>query len=150
MTLARFGVIDTSLMSKSNGFGVGAITLLNAACTHLTLSAGNPSCLATAKATADSKPLPLAGLLSTNHGSNAGLSVATVKVPPGCVVRVAGEQSGAALVEPVAGVELPVVADPPPPPSPVLLAAQPAASAAGAAGERIPRRPSTDHSRGPA
>ena len=40
-----------------------------------------PSFSATAYATADSKPLPLVGSSSTNHGGYAGLSVPTVKVP---------------------------------------------------------------------
>src|SRR5689334_7560126 len=68
-------------MSKSNFFGVGAITLVKDATVQVTFAGGYPSCLATAYATADSKPLPLLGLSSTNQGAKAGESVATVRVP---------------------------------------------------------------------
>src|SRR4051812_5674999 len=126
MTFARFGVIDTSLTSKSNGLGVGAMTLLKAACTHLTLSAGKLSCLATAKATADSKPLPLLGLLSTNHGSYAGVSVATVSTPLLWVFRFSGAQASAATLAVFVPAALwPAGVEPPPPGPPSLLAAQP-------------------------
>lgn len=58
---------------------------------------------ATAYATADSKPLPLLGSSSTNHGAYAGLSVPTVSVPG---VRVWSE----ALVQAAADAD-PVVDD---------------------------------------
>src|SRR6478752_506288 len=68
-------------MSKSKSLAPGAYEVLNGTLIHLTWSLLKPSCAATAYATADSKPLPLAGSLSTNHGSYAGESVPTVSWP---------------------------------------------------------------------
>src|SRR4051812_42296902 len=83
-----------SLMSKSKFFGAGEIAALKDSFVHLTWSLEYPSLFATAYATADSKPLPLAGLLFENHGSYAGSSVAMVRVPPVCVLSESGVQPG--------------------------------------------------------
>src|SRR5664279_262472 len=78
------------------------MTLLKDATTHLTLLALKPSCLATANATADSKPLPLLGLFAENHGAYAGESVATVNTPEVLVCIEDGEQPVAAADGPKA------------------------------------------------
>jgi bifunctional non-homologous end joining protein LigD len=78
-------------MSKSNDFLPGANDLANGMYVQLTFSRPNPSCFATAYATADSNPLPVDGSLifhfeplgvpPPNHGGYAGLSVPIVSVP---------------------------------------------------------------------
>src|SRR5919197_4469368 len=77
-------------MSKSKAFLPGAKELLNGTYFHLTSVREKPSCLATAYATADSKPLPVLGSLifqnelfvpPPNQGGYAGLSVPTVRTP---------------------------------------------------------------------
>ena len=55
--------------------------MLNGTFTHATWSSVKPSSSDTAYATADSKPSPLVGSLSLNHGSYAGESVPIVSVP---------------------------------------------------------------------
>src|SRR4051794_24631208 len=74
-------------MSKSKFFSPGAYDVLKGTVTHVTWSFEKPSRSATAYATADSKPLPLLGSLSTNHGSYAGESVPTVRWPGVCSGR---------------------------------------------------------------
>ena len=68
-------------MSKSKSTPPGLNRLLKPTLIHFTWSAEKPSSSATAYATADSKPLPLLGSLSTNHGSKAGESVPIVSTP---------------------------------------------------------------------
>ena len=69
-------------MSTSNFLSPGAYALVNGTVIQLDLGLRrNPSCAATAYATADSKPSPLVGSSSTNHGGYAGLSVPTVNLP---------------------------------------------------------------------
>src|SRR4051812_31285352 len=81
-----------SLMSKSKFFGAGETAALKDCLVHFTWSLEYPSLFATAYATADSNPLPLAGLLSENQGSYAGLSVAMVRTPEVCVLSESGLQ----------------------------------------------------------
>src|SRR5688572_6299392 len=68
-------------MSTSNFLSPGAYALVKGTTIQLTSLDANPSSSATAYATADSKPLPLVGSSSTNHGEYAGLSVPTVNFP---------------------------------------------------------------------
>src|SRR5690242_20172909 len=96
-------------MSKSNGFLPGANERLNGTYVHSTCDREYPSCLATAYATADSKPLPVDGSLifhfdpftspPPNHGGYAGLSVPIVSFPSLTVSSAAGAQSRGVVVE---------------------------------------------------
>ena len=72
--------------------------MLNGTLTHCTWSPVKPSSSATAYATADSKPLPLVGSLSTNHGSYAGESVPIVSVP-GVRTASAAQAAGSASAD---------------------------------------------------
>ena len=65
----RSSLIDTWLIAKSNFLAPGAMIWSKLATVHFTWSLSKPSWSATAYATADSKPLPLVGSLSTTHGS---------------------------------------------------------------------------------
>src|SRR3954453_22706710 len=103
-------------MSKSQLFGVGLKTLLKGTRVHVTSAGVKPMVLATAAATAPSKPLPFSGLSSTNHGSKTGWSVAIVSLP-GAKVFSDAFAHGSALAGPVpdarAEVWLPAVWPPP-------------------------------------
>ena len=73
---------------------------MNGTLVQVTFEGSKPSCWPTAYATADSKPLPLVGSLSENHGSYAGLEVPTVSVPAFLVGRSPGlHEAGFAVVE---------------------------------------------------
>src|SRR5437879_1107361 len=68
-------------MSKSNVLRLGEKELLNGTVCQTTSPGPKPSFFATAYATADSNPLPFAGLSSWNQGAYAGLSVPIVSFP---------------------------------------------------------------------
>src|SRR4051812_47568719 len=74
-------------MSKSKSFLPGAKELLKPSFFHTTSPLAKPSSLAILAATAPSKPLPLAGLSSSNHGGKAGVSVAIVSLPSATRLR---------------------------------------------------------------
>src|SRR5215467_1589729 len=103
-------------MSKSNAFGPGAYTLLNGSCTQVTCDLVKPSRAATAYATALSYPLPLVGVLLTNHGGYTGLSVAMVSTPLVCSRRwMPALLQAAARRPPTLGpLDVPHAATPPP------------------------------------
>ena len=61
--MARAGVIEISLTSKSKSFGPGAYEELNGSTVHFTAARLKPSCFAIAYATALSNPLPFSGSL---------------------------------------------------------------------------------------
>src|SRR5665213_2081618 len=68
-------------MSKSKCLLPGSKLALKGSWTHTTLDFFTPSSLAIPYATPDSYPLPFEGVLFTNHGVYAGVSVATVSFP---------------------------------------------------------------------
>ena len=65
----RSSLIETWLIAKSNFLAPGAMIWSKLATSHFTWSLSKPSLSATAYATADSKPFPLLGSLSTTQGS---------------------------------------------------------------------------------
>ena len=85
-------------MLKSNVFGPGAIAPSNVVRTHLTAEFSNPSCFATAYATAASNPSPASGASFRTQGEYAGSPVAIVSVPGSSVLMPAGVQSVDAAV----------------------------------------------------
>src|SRR5258706_10128750 len=84
-------------MSKSNAFLPGAYDFANGVYFHVTLARENPSCFATAKATALSKPLPEFGSLifqgdpfggsPENHRGEGRVCVPTGHFPPATLDR---------------------------------------------------------------
>ncbi len=88
-------------MSKSNFFGPGANDESNGTVSHTTSVGANPSPLATAAATAPSKPCPLAGSSSLNQGSYAGLSVPMVSLPGVISLRLSLAHASTAEADPL-------------------------------------------------
>src|SRR5438094_6281373 len=85
-------------MAKSYDLGPGAYVWLKGATTHVTSDVANPSCAATAYATASSNPFPVYGSSSfqdgwsfvsppEKNGGQAGLSVPIVSMPGATTCR---------------------------------------------------------------